>query len=301
MDDIVLRPRYPRHKTHKRRRKNYRNSMDFSQKIAQQVVVCLIILGIAGIIKYVNMPFTNYLSEKVTAAISQNIEIKGLYENVDGFIKALTDSDNKKDTDIPDINEATLPASTQNDFYTEEEYHATDTATENKQQTDLQDTNANERISSTETRTSRSGESIGEKVSLPLNVNLIPPVAGLVGSSFGERIHPIKKTAIFHEGVDIEANKGEPIKAVLGGEVFEAGSEKTLGNYIKIRHTAGWSSVYAHCSVLTAKKGQKVKQGDIIAKVGNTGASVGAHLHFELRKDGKPVDPQQYIDIASKD
>jgi murein DD-endopeptidase MepM/ murein hydrolase activator NlpD len=130
---------------------------------------------------------------------------------------------------------------------------------------------------------------------------MLTPVSGILSSHFGERIDPFSGSPKFHEGVDIEAVKGAGIKAVLDGTVEEAGSSPSYGNYIKLSHAGGLETIYAHCSSLNVKKGLMVKQGEVIAKVGDSGASVGVHLHFEVLKDGKPVDPLDYIVLAASE
>lgn len=123
------------------------------------------------------------------------------------------------------------------------------------------------------------------------------PVDGTLSSYYGERIDPLTKTLKFHRGIDIDAEKGSLIKAALPGEVIEASNEKTYGKYVKIMHENGLISVYAHCSHLLVEKSQKVNQGEVIARVGDTGAAVGAHLHFEVWNDGESIDPMSLMDI----
>jgi murein DD-endopeptidase MepM/ murein hydrolase activator NlpD len=84
----------------------------------------------------------------------------------------------------------------------------------------------------------------------------------------------------------------------MAGKVIEAGPCSTFGNLVKIDHQNGYITLYAHCSVVIAKVGNMVKQGDVIAKVGSTGSSTGPHLHFEIWKDNKPVDPLGYVKIG---
>lgn len=298
MDDIVVRPRYPRYKSHRRKKRYSRNSGDLSQKIALQVLICLGIFAFAAMIKYVNMPLTDYLKEKASVLILQDVDLKGLFEGIDSFVNALSNGGRQKKTDDIGFDEKTLPASTQDgavmgEEYENPEYTGEDEA-DNGGEQDSGITGSQDKMISR----SDNGETTVQK--LPGGVSLTVPVEGPLGSPFGERMHPIRKEMIFHKGVDIEANKGDPIRAVLDGEVIEADSEKSLGNYIKLSHPGGLVSIYAHCSVLDTKKGKKVKQGDVIAKVGSTGAAVGSHLHFELWKDGTAIDPQLYMNIPVK-
>lgn len=112
-----------------------------------------------------------------------------------------------------------------------------------------------------------------------------------VSSSFGMRKHPILRKIKMHTGIDISAKSGNAIVAANSGTVIISGWQNGYGNTIVIDHGGGITTLYAHCSKLLAKKGKEVKAGDNIAKVGSTGLSTGPHLHFEVRKDGKPVNP----------
>lgn len=115
-------------------------------------------------------------------------------------------------------------------------------------------------------------------------------------SAYGMRVHPIEKVKKLHHGIDLRAAVGTPIQASASGTVVKANtSKKGYGNHIVIQHLSGMSSIYAQLSELKVRVGQEVKQGEIIALSGNSGASTGPHLHFEIRKDGKSVDPEKYI------
>lgn len=121
------------------------------------------------------------------------------------------------------------------------------------------------------------------------------PVSGDITSYFGNRMHPILKKRKFHSGIDIAAVLGTPIAASDYGVVIFSGRNGGYGLMITLDHGAGISTVYAHCSSLLVKVGETVSKGQIIAKVGSTGLSTGPHLHFEVRKDGVPVNPLNYI------
>ncbi len=121
------------------------------------------------------------------------------------------------------------------------------------------------------------------------------PVSGDITSYFGNRMHPILRKRKFHTGIDISAGMGTPIAASDYAVVIFSGRNGGYGLMITLDHGAGISTVYAHCSRLLVTKGQTVSKGQTIAKVGSTGLSTGPHLHFEVRKDGVPVDPLNYI------
>lgn len=120
----------------------------------------------------------------------------------------------------------------------------------------------------------------------------IQPVSGRVSSNYGYRIHPIKKTRKLHTGIDFAARSGTPIKAAGPGQVIFAGYRGGYGYAVIIDHGGGISTLYGHCSRLFVSSGQRVTQGQKIAAVGSTGLSTGPHLHFEVRKNGSPVNPR---------
>ncbi len=114
-------------------------------------------------------------------------------------------------------------------------------------------------------------------------------------SGFGYRIHPIFKTRKMHEGIDFTAPHGTPIQATGAGKVIQAGNKGDgYGNAVMIDHGFGYRSFYAHMSSIKVKVGDKVKRGEALGKIGSTGQSTGAHLHYEMMKDGVKVDPIQY-------
>jgi len=119
------------------------------------------------------------------------------------------------------------------------------------------------------------------------------PINGArISSNFGKRKHPISGFTRLHKGTDFAAPTGTPIYAAGNGTVQRASRNGGYGNYIKIKHTRGYETAYAHLSKYAKgiKAGKKVKQGDVIGYVGSTGASTGPHLHYEVYVDGKPVN-----------
>ena len=117
------------------------------------------------------------------------------------------------------------------------------------------------------------------------------PANGQITSRFGYRFHPILKINRLHAGVDFGAPSGSPIRAAADGVVVWAGYKGGFGNTIIIDHGGGIMTLYGHSSRLFVGTGARVKRGDRVAAVGNTGLSTAPHLHFEVRVNGKPVDP----------
>jgi murein DD-endopeptidase MepM/ murein hydrolase activator NlpD len=117
-----------------------------------------------------------------------------------------------------------------------------------------------------------------------------------IASGFGLRIHPVYKISKLHEGMDFTAPLGTEIYASGDGTVESVSSNKRgMGNYIVLDHGFGYSSVYAHLEGFNVRSGQKVRRGDVIGYVGNTGMSVAPHLHYEIRLNGVNVDPVNYF------
>ena len=115
------------------------------------------------------------------------------------------------------------------------------------------------------------------------------------GSSFGVRFHPILKVIRPHNGIDLTASRGTPIYATADGTVTQAGySTGGFGNRILLDHGYGYETLYGHCSELLVKRGDRVKRGEVIARVGSTGLSKSPHLHYEVHVNGRPVDPINY-------
>jgi murein DD-endopeptidase MepM/ murein hydrolase activator NlpD len=103
-----------------------------------------------------------------------------------------------------------------------------------------------------------------------------------------------------HDGIDIAAKTGTSIIASASGTIKHSGRMRGYGNVVVIRHPNGYHTVYAHNSKNIAKKGQKVSQGEVIAKVGSTGRSTGPHLHFEIRKNNKVSNPDKYLNWVKR-
>jgi murein DD-endopeptidase MepM/ murein hydrolase activator NlpD len=138
------------------------------------------------------------------------------------------------------------------------------------------------------------------KAKMLASIPAIQPVSNKdlkrIASGFGYRIHPIYKTLRMHEGIDFTAPIGTPIYATGDGVVERLkGKMSGYGKVMIIDHGYGYESLYAHMSKIIVKPGEKVKRGQVIGYVGNTGRSTGPHLHYEIRKEGRPVNPVHFF------
>jgi len=116
-----------------------------------------------------------------------------------------------------------------------------------------------------------------------------------MASGYGPRIHPIYKTRKMHTGMDFSAKSGTPIYATGDGKISKVRrSRRGYGNHVVIDHGYGYKTLYAHMKKYSVKKGQKVKRGEVIGYVGSTGTSVAPHLHYEVHKDGRKINPVNF-------
>ena len=134
-----------------------------------------------------------------------------------------------------------------------------------------------------------------DKRSLYASTPSIWPVRGWVTSPFGNRISPFSGIQKFHEGIDIAAQTGMPVLAPGDGLVIKAGFSTGYGNKVEISHGYGIKTSFSHNSRLNVKAGERVKRGDVIAYVGDSGSSTGPHLHYEVRSNNMPVNPLRYV------
>ena len=127
----------------------------------------------------------------------------------------------------------------------------------------------------------------------------IHPLSGStyrLSSTYGFRTHPVYKTRRFHSGIDLGTKENTPILSIESGTVVSAGFARGYGNYVVIKHNGGIKSAYAHMNKILVTKGEKVNKEDKIGLVGMTGTATGNHLHFEIIKDNKKINPLKIIE-----
>lgn len=132
-------------------------------------------------------------------------------------------------------------------------------------------------------------------------INFMPlgkPVNGLITSKFGNRTDPVNNKKGFHEGVDIRGKHGEKIRSTGAGVVVKAFKNGGYGNYVEIDHGNGYRTIFAHMQNFLVKRGEAVKRGQIIGLVGSSGRSTGPHLHYEIRLNKNPINPNKFMNLA---
>jgi len=137
--------------------------------------------------------------------------------------------------------------------------------------------------------------------SLYLNTPSIYPTYGRISEGFGWRTHPITKRRNYHNGLDFANTLRTPIYATAQGKVVDVGRKKYFGRYITIKHKFGYTTKYAHLHKSLVKEGDWVERGQIIAEMGNTGRSTGAHLHYEVLRYNRHRNPYNYLNKQKQD
>ena len=127
----------------------------------------------------------------------------------------------------------------------------------------------------------------------------IRPVDGSFSDSYGWRNDPFDGSREFHRGLDIVASPGTPVRAAADGLVTVAGRQAGYGKVVHLSHGSGLATRYGHLSEILVRPGQRVKQGDVVGKVGSTGRSTGPHLHYEVLRAGRQVNPRKYLDVPA--
>lgn len=117
----------------------------------------------------------------------------------------------------------------------------------------------------------------------------------LMESGYGERLHPVLGVMRLHTGIDLVAEEGVPVVSTEGGVVIKAQLAEAWGNIIVVQHDGAYSTSYSHLKTINVKEGDRVEKGQKIGLVGHTGLSTKDHLHFELLKNGKAIDPINYL------
>ncbi len=294
MDEIIERPKYSRPTgTPRRNRRNTNNDL-MSTIVAAKMLIAVVFLSAIALCKAANTPATDAIISKVKEITTVNYDVNKYIMStaatlgvklpeVNGKLEKLADGGNSSDgSDIQtsavinktNSGDAVNPASGTSSS-------SVSTDSKSVTESDMQVLDGIEI------------KSVADKYSF------IVPIKGEIISPFGTRTDPLSGNPQFHSGIDIEANMGTSIKAALAGEVTEVGSNPDYGKYVKIKHNDDISTLYGFCSILVAKVGQKVNQGDVIAKVGNSEDEESSNLHFEIWKDNKLIDPGKLFELIN--
>ena len=282
-----------------------KKKMPMLTKVFIQTVASICIFGLAYFLTQNNYPFM----DSVRSVLSADINIGQIYNELNNSFKSVSNwynglvggiGENKQD----DVNEADNTNAQENNI---ENANGTDGANNGEDEANVTNTSETENVNNEETNSSDAGGIGGSDENITLsqdeqdiayikeNASIIVPVYGTVTSGYGPRT-PTDIISANHAGLDIGANEGTEIIAAMEGTVELVSSYGDYGNHVKITN-GEISTMYAHCKDIYVNQGDYISQGQVIATVGNTGRTTGPHLHFEIARSGRTVDPQAIIQI----
>ena len=293
---------YREPKEKRKKNKNYK----IIKKMLVQIFVCFLIYAIFYVISNSNYIFSEDFRNSVNSVLTKETDFNKIYNDVKNYIYQALSTKDAKNVDNYQENSSENAEKTSDGNVTQNsslEKSSDENLTQDNNQDENQDNIGGaieESISTTESETE---ESQKEKSQMEIDaddikssISFIVPVQGTISSTFGLRNPTTPTVPKNHTGLDIAASTGTVIKSATDGTVILASSEGDYGKHYKIQIN-DVIIIYAHCSQLYLKEGDKVTQGESIAEVGSTGNSTGPHLHFEIRKEDRLVDPQLILDI----
>mgnify|MGYP005880317873 FL=1 len=277
-------------------------------KMIIQMIVCVIIYTCIYMLQYSNYLFSKDMVDKTKEVLSYDISIENLYNKSNEFFLNLqkkfnwgvnneqndnvneeAQDQNTEETNIENSNaessENTSEANNENVDNSEISQNDASTEVKNNDTTQLAVGGADE--------TQQEEEKSQEEQDIEYvkqNVSIIWPIKGVITSRFGNRT-PTEIVTANHKGLDIAGNMGDNIVSAMEGTVVQYSEEGDYGKHLRIQ-SGEVLTLYAHCSELLVQEGSTVKQGDVIAKVGATGRATGPHLHFEIRRDDRFINPE---------
>ena len=248
------------------------------KKMSLQIIICVLIYIIFYMIQNTNYIFSKDVINKTKEILSYDINISNLYYQAKGYINNVTDLYKEHNSNIIEEQENI------DEFI-------------NIEQEEIKDDNSTsieniggETVVIEEVEELQLTQMEQDAKYINTNVHLIIPLKGTITSRFGIRDPEIPTVPKNHTGIDIAANEGTVFVAAMSGVVEKVSSEGDLGNHLKITDE-NVSTVYAHCKTIYVKEGENINQGQQIGEVGSTGNSTGPHLHFEIKKEGRYIDP----------
>ena len=277
-------------------------------KMIIQMIVCVIIYTCIYMLQYSNYLFSKDMVDKTKEVLSYDISIENLYNKSNEFFLNLqkkfnwgvnneqndnvneeAQDQNTEETNIENSNAESSKNTSEanNDNVDNSEISQNDASTEvtNNDTTQLAVGGADE----TQQEEAKSHEEQDIEY-VKQNVSIIWPIKGVITSRFGNRT-PTEIVTANHKGLDIAGNMGDNIVSAMDGTVVQYSEEGDYGKHLRIQ-SGEVLTLYAHCSELLVQEGSTVKQGDVIAKVGATGRATGPHLHFEIRRDDRFINPE---------
>lgn len=282
------------------------------KRILMQIFVSLSIYVIFYAVTNREYIFSEEFRNSINTFFTEKINTREVYLKVKNFVLSFFEDEEDSDSEVSEnIRDENIIEDEKNEDNNKEKNNENDTkkdeniggATENAENTEndgnAQNADENKKKNVSKKKEKKLNEQeLMEKdaIDIKKDINFIAPIKGKISSKFGWRNPTTSTVPKYHTGVDIAVNEGTKIKSATDGKVILASTTGDYGNHYQIQ-IKDVILVYAHCKKLYLKEGDTVKQGQEIAEVGSTGNSTGPHLHFEIRKDGRKIDPQLVLDL----
>ena len=271
-----------------------KNKPSLSKRFIKQIIICMLVYSIFYVTSNREYFLSNEFRNKVEEFSSQNEVLKNTYNYIIGYVdKYLNKKQEENKEDGKEDNKEENKEEAQEENKASQEIQSNEVINDNSQIVNEQNIGGSNEIAKEETPKTQEeidAEEIKNKISF------IVPIEGTISSTFGWRNPTTATVPKYHTGLDLAAPTGTVIKSATDGVVTMVSSYGDYGKHYRIQND-DVTIIYAHCSKLYLKEGDYVTQGQEIAEVGSTGNSTGPHLHFEIRKEDRLVDPQLILDI----
>ena len=277
-------------------------------KMIIQMIVCVIIYTCIYMLQYSNYLFSKDMVDKTKEVLSYDISIENLYNKSNELFLNLQKKFNwgVNNEQNDNVNEEAQDQNTEEtnieNSNAESSENTSEANNENVDNSEISQNDASTEVTNNDTtqlavggadETQQEEEKSQEEQDIEYvkqNVSIIWPIKGVITSRFGNRT-PTEIVTANHKGLDIAGNMGDNIVSAMDGTVVQYSEEGDYGKHLRIQ-SGEVLTLYAHCSELLVQEGSTVKQGDVIAKVGATGRATGPHLHFEIRRDDRFINPE---------
>ena len=271
-----------------------KNKPSLSKRFIKQIIICMLVYSIFYVTSNREYFLSNEFRNKVEEFSSQNEVLKNTYNYIIGYVdKYLNKKQEENKEDGKGDNKEENKEEAKEENKSSQEIQSNEVINDNSQIVNEQNIGGSNEIAKEETPKTQEeidAEEIKNKISF------IVPIEGTISSTFGWRNPTTATVPKYHTGLDLAAPTGTVIKSATDGVVTMVSSYGDYGKHYRIQND-DVTIIYAHCSKLYLKEGDYVTQGQEIAEVGSTGNSTGPHLHFEIRKEDRLVDPQLILDI----
>jgi len=261
-----------------------RKSTSLSKRFIKQIIICLLVYAVFYVTTNREYFFSNEFRNKAEQFASQNEILKNTYNYIIGYVDKYFNSNSENNNE--NIN---------TDTNSQEQNQENEVIDNNSEKTNENEQNIGGSNENIEEEPQKTQEEIDVE-EIKRKIDFIVPVEGTISSTFGWRNPTTSTVPKYHTGLDLAAPTGTIIKSATDGVVTMVSSYGDYGKHYRIQND-DVTIIYAHCSKLYLNEGDYVTQGQEIAEVGSTGNSTGPHLHFEIRREDRLVDPQLILDI----